>query len=730
MKRKKIKKVRLINNLNSIIQINTHYRWIYFPLFTFLFLLLIISIVIILLGRNLPSLTTLEQYEPQLITRIYSSDSKVLDELFVQKRIQVPLERMPDNLIQAVIATEDRRFFQHWGLDLRRIIKAAFIDILTMSKKEGASTLTQQLARNLYLSSAKLWTRKIRETLTALQIERTYSKPEILEMYLNHMYFAHSSYGIEAAARKYFHKNVDSLKVEESALLIGILQRPKDYSPYWHPDAAKKRRNIVMNCMLQCGHLIQTEYDSLCQLDLNVIDQEEEKNTIAPYFCEYVRQLMEKKYGLGIYTDGLSIYTSLDTRIQACADTAVKAFIPNREKEIWEKIIQKKQFTKWLDPPPETDDEIEIVLTDSTLIDSLLNTHAIVQTALIAMNNSNGHILAMIGGRDFKQSKFNRAVQAKRQPGSAFKPIVYTVAIDNGYPPCFELLNQPVVLFMPDGSRWSPRNINLSTGGPTTLREALLKSINLVSIRLVQEVIPPAKVTSYAKKFGFSTPIQPYDAIALGVSNVIPLELVSAFSVYANKGVLIEPTAILRVEDKDGNILEEIVPQREDIISEASSYIMTNMLQSVIKQGSGSSVRWRYGFNRPAGGKTGTTNEFTDAWFIGFTPQITAGVWVGIDGDISLGDGQQGSAIALPIWAPFMKMAHDSLKLPVLDFEVPQGVEQVKICNENKKIARESCPYTINEIFLSNYIPRDTCNIHLPAYEKQNKVNRRKRTVF
>ena len=718
-------------NLRTKFHIPERQRWILFPVITLVSLIIIGTILIVILSRNLPSLTELERYDPLLVTRIYSADGKLLKELYKQNRIQVPLDRMPENLIHAVIATEDRRFWNHWGLDLRRIVKAAIVDILTMSKQQGAGTITGQLARKLYLTSQKSWTRKIREALTVLQIERTYSKSEILEMYLNHMWFGHGAYGVQAAAQRYFKKNVEDLTTEESALLVGILQRPAKYSPINHPKAALRRRNTVLQCMVSCGYLSQTEADSLGRLGLGIVTKNDESKTIAPYFCEYVRQLMEKKYGLRLYTDGLSIYTTLDTRVQACADSAVNAFMPSLDKKIRRRILKNQSFTKWFNPPLETPQEIHAFLSDSVLVDSLFRVKATPQVALVALDPNNGHILAMIGGRDFNASKFNRAVQAKRQPGSAFKPIVYTTAIDNGYPPDTELLNQPVVLIMPDGTRWSPQNYDHSTGGPTTLREALRRSLNLVTVRLVQELVPPKKVVAYAKQFGLTTTIHPYDAVALGSDVVIPIELTSAFSVFANKGVRVEPIAVLRVEDKNGNILEQTIPKRHEVISEQTAYIMTDMLRTVINKGTGQAARSRYHFYRPAGGKTGTTNDFTDAWFIGFTPQITAGVWVGFDDPtMSLGDKQTGAATALPIWAPFMRMVYDTLKLPLVDFTQPPGIVRLKICSESKKIATDLCPKVWDEVFTKEMAPTDTCDIHRGPGRNLKYGKKKKRIIF
>jgi penicillin-binding protein 1A len=705
------------------------YRWALYPLMTILVFILIAGLLIFFFSRDLPSLSTLEHYDPMLATRIYSTDGKLLKELYMQNRQEVRLEQIPENLIQAVISTEDRRFFDHWGFDLHRFFKAAFVDITTLSKRQGAGTITGQLARKLYLTPQKKWSRKIREALTAFQIERTYSKPEILEMYLNHMFFENRAYGVQAAAQRYFNKNVEDLKTEESALLIGILQRPTDYSPYRHPQAAATRRNLVLRNMMNCSYLTQAQYDSLRQFPLKVVEaQDNDSATIAPYFCEYIRQMLEAKYGIGVVTDGLSIYTTLDSRIQACAEKAIRNKLPELEKNIRRRIVDKKEFVDWIKVSQKDSGKIHEVLSDTSFIDSLLAAKARLQAAMVVLDPTNGHILAMVGGRDFEESKFNRAVQAQRQPGSAFKPIVYTVAIDNGYPPCFTLLNQPLTLPMVDGTEWRPKNYYEDTGGQTTLREAITKSLNLVSIRLVTEVTPPEKVATFAKHWGFTTDIQPFFAIALGVFDVIPLELTSAFTAFANGGVIVEPTAVLRVEDKNGNVLEEAAPKSKEIFSEATAYIMTSMLRDVVDHGTGFATRSVYNFHRPAAGKTGTTNDFTDAWFIGFTPQICASVWVGFDDKrISLGERQSGAVVALPIWAPFMKMVYDTLQLPEADFKQPTDVIWVKICSDSKKLTTEYCPKTMYEVFRKDLAPQDTCDVHTAP---DSEFKRRNENVF
>ncbi|GBD93352.1 penicillin-binding protein 1A [bacterium BMS3Abin05] len=684
--------------------------------------------------QGLPSLTELEHYEPKLATKIYSANNVVIKELYTQKREIVPLKDIPDHMKKALIDTEDRRFWNHWGFDLKRTIKAAFIDVVHMSKSQGASTITQQLARELYLTKKKKLTRKIRELITAVQIERHYSKPEILEMYLNHVYYGHGAYGIKGAAEYYFNKKVQDLTVDESAVLVGLLRSPARYSPIRHYDRSIRRRNTVLYMMLSNGDLTKEAYDKDIKKPIILAQggRQTDKD-IAPYFTEWIRQKLEAVYGMSLYTNGYKIYTTLDTRVQAAAENAVHQQLPKLQARVLRNILlhkkEKEILSKYIGDP----DSLKAVLKNKALRDSLLNKYVAVQVALIAIEPDNGHILAMIGGRDFKESKFNRAIQAKRQPGSAFKPFIYTAVIDNGYPPTYEVLNQPVVLFMRDGTRWIPHNYDHSQGGPTTLREALRRSLNLVSARLLQELVKPSVVVEYAHRMGIHTPLQAVDALALGTSGVTPIDIASAYSVFPDLGVHVDPIAITKIENRNGEVIQDNAPKRREVLSAATAYIMTTMLQTVINRGTGASARTVYHFMRPAGGKTGTTDNFTDAWFVGFTPQISTAVWVGIDNPAqSLGQGQTGAQAALPIWSKFMKAAHDTLQLPVKGFIMPPGVVRVKICMDSHKLATPYCPRTMEEVFPKNLAPTERCPIHTGRFgnPKQGKHPKKKRVIF
>ncbi len=667
---------------------------------------------------DLPSLERLEQYDPQLITKVISSDGVVIKEFYTQRRVLVPLDAIPEHLVNAVLSTEDRRFYSHWGLDLVRLSKAMMVNLSAFGIRQGASTVTQQLARNLYFTHKRTVTRKLKELITAIQIERRYSKREIMEMYLTQTYFGGGAYGVQSAAQRYFSKAVEELELEECALLVALLKAPSTYSPIYRPETALKRRNLVLRNMARWGFIDEEEYleASAKPLNLNVSEAESPLG-IAPYFTEYVRQELEKleeEHGFDYYHDGLTIYTTLDSRVQAFAEAALDSHLAELDEHFQASFSEKQLMPFMAAHFPELEhDSLEVLAQDTLIVDSLLREKKEVQAAMVAIEPGTGRILAMIGGRDFEHYKFNRAVQANRQPGSAFKPIVYLTAIDNGYPPTYRLLNQDVVVVNEAGKRWTPHNYDHSRGGLTTLREGLKRSLNLISVRLIQEAVPPRMVVQYGRKLGITSRLAAVDAIALGASAVKPIELVNAYCVFPAGGVLAQPYAIEKIVDRYGNIIEENSPQRKVVISEETAYMMTSLLETVINRGTGGSARWKYKFYRPAGGKTGTTNDYNNAWFIGFTPQICAGVWVGLDDPfLTLGRGQTGARAALPIWADFMKTMYDSLKLPMEKFEPPEGVVEMEICEETCKIAGRFCPNKIKEVFIAKYAPTDTCDVH------------------
>lgn len=702
---------------------------IYLIIFALLGIGLIIAVYF--LGQGLPSLSQIEQTKPKLVTKVYSSDNKLIKEFFEEKRTYVALDSLPRYLKEAAIATEDRRFYNHWGINIRRLASALFIDVMTLSKRQGASTISQQLARQLYLTLDKTITRKIREALTTIQIERTYTKDEILEIYLNHMNFGGGAYGVQSAAMRFFGKDAKALNVQESAMLVGMLQRPEAYSPYRYPDACMARRNVVLSAMYDVGFASKDDYEVAVASPLGAIeDPVHEAYGIAPYFTEFIRQQLQDKYGYNLYTDGLQVYTTLDSRAQSIAEKYFNGWLKVMQRKVNRRIVRERTADSVFTKPllEKLGKSLRHVYADTTLCDSILTIRRPVQGALISIDPHTGHILAMIGGRDFVESKYNRAVQAERQPGSAFKPFVYTAVIDNGYPPTYEVLNEPTVTKLEDGTEWRPHNYDESFGGYVPLREALARSLNLPTVRLIQQITKPSVVVEYAHRMGLTTPIPAVDAIALGAGEVIPIEITSAYSSFANLGIRMEPMGILRVLDKDGNIVEETMPQGKEVLRKETAFIMADMLRSSLDspRGTSASARWKYNFTRIAGGKTGTTNDFTDAWYIGFTPQICTGVWVGFDRqDMKFDRGETGGSVALPIWAPYMRDVHDSLGLANEEFPMPGNVVRVEICTVSKKLPNDDCPTTFKEAFYATDVPTTHCTVHSSkgVSEKRRRIN-------
>ena len=683
----------------------------------------------IYLYRGLPDLTDLENVNPAQASQLLSADGKVIHELYIKSRIWISYDKIPGHVIQATLATEDRDFFDHWGIAMRRVPGAIWANVSSLRFSQGFSTITMQVARNLYVKKIgfeRNLSRKLREIITALQIERTYSKREIMEMYLNLSYFGRGAYGLQTAARKFFNKDASELTIEEGAYLVGSLKGPNNYQPpqldeqqlsnaheiitvdflikdgpadeeNWKRKLRRSmnRRNLVLNNMVVCDYIKEAAYDSL-KFDPVITEPYEDRPAIAPYFTEYVRiQLneLQKILGINVYEDGLRIYTTLDLAHQSAMDSALALRMPD---------IQTRNTAS-----------LQSWKKRENIPDSVFQKKSTLQVAMVSIDHATGHILAMVGGRDFDNSKFNRATQARRQPGSTFKPFLYATAIDNGYTPADQLLNQPVVLINPDDTRWTPENFDNKVGGLTTLREGLRNSINLIAARLILEV-DPVNVVEYARRMGLTTDIRPFPSLAMGSAEVIPIELVSAFGVFANSGVLVERVSILKIEDRYGNLLWEHQPKRIEALNRSTAYIITKMIEDAINNGTGGSSRWRWNFTPPAAGKTGTTNDYSDAWFMGFTPRFTAGVWVGLDDHtLKMGRAGTGSETALPFWATYMKLVHEKLNLPNVGFRQPPDVITLNICRDSNKIATNFCPNVIpNELFKLDNHPGETCDLH------------------
>lgn len=648
-------------------------RWVFLSLFAACGLVLGILYAYL---RELPDLSLL-QNEPAQSTRLYDVNGQMISQFWLEQRTLIPLTKVPQNLQNAVLATEDVRFYKHWGIDFLGIFRAFLMNVKAGHVVEGGSTITQQLARNLFLTKEQTLGRKVREALLSLQIERNFTKKQILEMYLNQIYFGQGAYGVESAARTYFGKHAQDLTLAECAVLAGMPKAPSSYDPYKNPLGALQRRNKVLNNMAEEGFIsLQEATEAKNQpLELHKIEVQ-----TAPYFVEYVRQQLEAKYGTHtVYKGGLSVYTTLDLKMQEEAQHALTKGLQDAENV----ARRTRPGGVPINQP--------------------------IQGALLVLDPKTGAIRAMIGGRDYRESVFNRAVQAQRQPGSSFKPIIYAAAIENGYTFADVFLDSPAVYADPaTGKEWRPANFSGKFRGPTTLHTALMYSINMVTIKLLEKLgIQP--VVGLARRMGISTPIKPNLSLGLGTSEATLTEMCAAFNVFANQGIRVEPFAILSVKDASGRVLENNSPVAQEVLDPQTAYLVTHTLKDVIDQGTARIVR-RMGFNRPAAGKTGTSNNNIDAWFIGFTPDLLCGVWVGYDARESLGPRQTGGTTAAPIWADFMKAA--TAGTPAKDFTEPQGLEAKKICMDSGFLATGRCPRIRVELFKRDTAPTKTCSLH------------------
>jgi len=663
------------------------------------------TLYIISLFKELPSEEELQNFAPVLSTKIIDRNENLITELFTEKRTWIKFNDIPENLKLAVLAMEDHNFYQHWGINPKRIIKALFDNIIKRKITVGGSTITQQLAKISFLSLKRDMKRKLKEFILALYLEHHFSKNEILEMYLNQVYFGHGAYGIQQAAQRYFSKNPRELTLSESALLAGLIRSPMYYSPIKYYERSIKRKNIVLKRMLKLKYITKEEYEK-AKAEKTKIFQYSTPSFVAPYFIDYIREELEKNFPPELlYNGGLTVKTTLDLNLQKQAE------------EIYEKHLAQ--------------------------LDKTIKSTETVQFALIAMGVKTGQILAMVGGRDFKTTQFNRATQALRQPGSAFKPIIFLAALEHGFKPNSIIEDTPLAFFnngidwellstttdftkidytkiekklkvknydefisnlsnlKKENKIWMPENYKNQYYGKVTLRQSLEFSLNSCAIRLIMEV-GPNTVIDYARKLGITTSLTNTYSLALGASEVTPLELVSAYCVFANNGIKVEPYGIIEVRDRFGNILKSYSPKENIIISQESAYIITNLLKGVVKHGTG---RYALNLGKTCAGKTGTTNDCTDAWFIGYTPDIICGVWVGFDVKKSLGKDATGGKIACPIWTEFMKFA--TKDLPEKDFEKPENIVEVEIDAEDGLLASSYSKKTYLEAFIKGTEPKE-----------------------
>ncbi len=617
--------------------------------------------------HDLPQIRDLESFRPHAITRIFSVNKVLLAEIYLEKRDPVPLKQIPLYLRAALVATEDRKFYKHSGVDVKGIARAIIKDIMAGKFIEGASTITQQLAKTLFLTPRKTIVRKIKEAILAFQLERRYTKDEILELYLNQVYFGSGAYGVASAAGIFFGKSVQDLDLAECALIAGMPKSPSRYSPLVNKALALKRRNIVLKQMLDTGIISAREYDHAINTEINT-DHDRQRSTRAPYFIEYVKKNLEDILGAStLYKGGLSIYTTLDYRLQQAAEKAVADGLLSLQNRMM------KHNTAQGDA----------------------------QAALISIGVKSGDIIAMVGGRDFDQSMYNRAISARRQPGSAFKPIVYAYAVEHGFAQNQLLLDAPIVFRgASKGNDWRPQNFSETYLGEITLRKALAVSQNIPAVRLI-EMLGPSSVARFAHTLGIESTLDPNLSLALGTSEVTLLNLTSAYTVFTRRGQWIEPFGVIEVTDHRGRVLYSAKPQKRLVMTREGAAIVTNMLESVIKDGTGRKARILRG---PLAGKTGTTNDYKDALFVGFSPAVAAGVWVGRDLGGTMGDKETGARAALPIWMDFMEAA--LADEPHQYFDLPDNVTKVHMNPDTGMLASDESKFAVTALFKKGTEPR------------------------
>ncbi len=598
--------------------------------------------------HDLPSIEALKNYKPSTVTKIFSEEGEVIGEYCYEKREVISLDRVPSFLIQAFVAGEDARFFHHRGVDYLAVLRALYRNIFSGEIVQGGSTITQQVVKSLLLSPEKSYTRKIREAILAYKIEKYLTKEEILFLYLNQIYLGHGAYGIAMAAENYFGKTLEELNIGEAALLAGLPQAPSKYSPHQNPQQAKKRQIYILNRMVEEGFISSVESNKAIQFPYSIRSKVKPFVEKAPHFVEHIRRYLEEKYGRDtLYKNGLQVFTTVDLNYQKTAQEALESGL---------KEIEKRQKYSPANMPLNLDG------------------------ALICLDIETSYVKALVGGRDYRKSQFNRAIHARRQTGSAFKPIIYASALDKGYTPASIIVDSPIVFEWGD-QKWKPKNYEGRFSGPTTLRNALTHSINVVTVKIAQD-IGVNYIRDYAKKLGISSSLYQELSMALGSSSISLFELTKAYAVFANQGRSFKPIFIKKILDRDGNLLEENLPpfyfeefpSEEQVITPQTAFLITYLMEGVVQHGTG----WRArALGRPVAAKTGTTDQFMDAWFIGYTPEVITGVWVGFDDERSLGENETGSRAASPIWVAYMsKILKDK---PKKDFSLPEGVEFMKI---------------------------------------------------
>lgn len=748
-------------------------------------------------SSNLPYIGSVKEYRPPIITEIFSDDGEVIGRLWEEKRTILPLDQMPKHLIQAFVAAEDSRFFEHKGVDIKSIVRAFIKNMSTGKIKQGGSTITQQVTKSLLLKNVeRTYRRKVREAILSLQLEKEFSKEHILFLYLNQIYLGQGAYGVEAAAKTYFNKPAKELNLAESALLAGLPQAPARYSPVSHFERAKARQKYVFERMREEGLINDKEFNTALNSTLDIGVRGENTFERAPYFTEHVRRYLLKKYGKDLlYRGGLKVYTTLNLKMQGLARKALNKGLnelDQREgyrgpvKHLTDDDIpdfKVKAIEKFASNPPEKDSvvqglvvkvddekkEVTIQIGDETALlplkemkwarkpnkkiayysakirrpsaalrsgdvilvrilgrhdgflpgqagkepdagkgnrsgfswDVSLEQVPVAQGALFCMEPETGEVKAMVGGWDFKTSQFNRAIQSRRQPGSAFKPLIYSAALDKGMSATSIIMDAPYVSKRnQEGEAWKPKNYKEKFYGPTLLRTGLAKSRNVITVKILKKIGVNYAI-DYVRSMGIESPMAPDLSLALGSSGLSLMEITKAYAVFANGGMLIKPIYVKRVLDRTGQVIEENQTETVQAISKETAFLMTDLLGAVITEGTGWRIR---AMKRPAAGKTGTTNDLKDAWFIGYTPGLVTGVWVGYDDAKEMGKGETGSRAASPIWLGFMS---ETLKgKPVKDFKVPEGIVFAKIDAKTGLLAGRHSKKTVFQSFKEGTEPK------------------------
>jgi penicillin-binding protein 1A len=668
--------------------------------------------------RNLcsgcPSVAQIRTFEPEQTSKVFSHDGRLIKEFGIERRTPVSIAALPEYVPQAFVSVEDKRFFRHNGFDPIGFGRA-LVGVLTGQNRGGGSTITQQLARNMFdeeIGFERRIVRKLKELQVALALERAYTKDEILEGYINQINYGHGWWGIQTAARNYFGKSATDLNPAEAALMAAIPNRPGSYSPFINPENARRRRNLVLGRMVSEGYLEQAEADRWMEEPVPT-ERAGTSGSVAPYFEEWVRQILDDRFGSKLYTSGLRIYTTLDVRMQKAANAAMEFG--------WDKLEARPDF----EPMP-----YDSFAGKSASEVNVNGQTPYVQGVLVALDPWSGSVRAMIGGRDFDQSKFNRATQARRQAGSGFKPFVYTAAIASRIPPTHIVVDAPVVKMQVDGTEWKPRNFSGRFDGPLTIRNGLRRSINMIAVKLSDEV-GLESIAQTAQRMGIRTEIERFYSTAIGAAEVIPIEVAEAYSSFVNMGTKVRPFPILRVEDAQGRIVWDPEPERTQVLDPGVARIMVSMLQDVVDGGTGRNAIRNVG-RLPrevlAAGKTGTTNDGTDVWFNGFTPNLIASVWFGMDRPQRFRDSPSGGATgggdAAPAWGDFMRRVYygdpeagdpdlrDAI-LPVPEpWTTPPGVSNRMIDRASGKLASEWCPedQRFLEYFLPGTEPTEYCD--------------------